>query len=193
MIRVSQHGISGSAHRPRAYGYAARVSETPETGSGVGWSAHRSPHQLDDLDRAVLHELQLDGRRSFRDIARTIGASEATVRFRVNRLRENGVLQILGFVDPAALGYGVLSSLFVRVRPSATMTVVETIASWPEAMYVSSTVGRADLFVQIVCEDQESLFRLISERIGALDGVEGVETLMELKVHKAQYVYASLE
>ncbi|MCW2852819.1 MAG: AsnC family transcriptional regulator, partial [Nocardioides sp.] len=40
---------------------------------------------------------------------------------------------------------------------------------------------------------QESLFRLISERIGALDGVEGVETLMELKVHKAQYVYASLE
>jgi Lrp/AsnC family transcriptional regulator for asnA, asnC and gidA len=169
------------------------VSETPETGSGVGWSAHRSPRQLDDLDRAVLHELQLDGRRSFRDIARTIGGSEATVRFRVNRLRENGVLQILGFVDPAALGYGVLSSVFVRVRPSATMAVVERIASWPEAMYVSSTVGRADLFVQIVCEDQESLFRLISERIGALDGVEGVETLMELKVHKAQYVYASLE
>lgn len=169
------------------------MSETPETGSGVGWSAHRPPHQLDELDRAVLHELQLDGRRSFRDIARTIGASEATVRFRVNRLRESGVLQILGFVDPAALGYGVLSSLFLRVRPSATMTLVETIASWPEAMYVSSTVGRADLFVQIVCEDQESLFRLISERIGALDGVEGVETLMELKVHKAQYVYASLE
>jgi Lrp/AsnC family transcriptional regulator for asnA, asnC and gidA len=163
------------------------------TGSGVGGPAHHSPPQLDDLDRAVLHELQLDGRRSFRDVARTIGASEATVRFRVNRLRENGVLQILGFVDPAALGYGVLSSVFVRVRPSATMAVVETIASWPEAMYVSSTVGRADLFVQIVCADQESLFRLISERIGALDGVEGVETLIELKVHKAQYVYASLE
>ncbi|GAA1134611.1 Lrp/AsnC family transcriptional regulator [Nocardioides aquiterrae] len=169
------------------------MSETPDTGSGDGWSAPRSRHPLDDLDRAVLHELQLDGRRSFRDIARTIGASEATVRFRVNRLRENGVLQILGFVDPAALGYGVLSSLFLRVRPSATMAVVEAIASWPEAMYVSSTVGRADLFVQIVCEDQERLFRLISERIGSLDGVEGVETLMEVKVHKAQYVYASLE
>jgi Lrp/AsnC family transcriptional regulator for asnA, asnC and gidA len=148
---------------------------------------------LDDIDRGVLHELQLDGRRSFREIARSIGTSEATVRFRVKRLRDNGVLQILGFIDPAALGYGVLSSLLLEIRPQAHQAVVETIASWPEAMYVSSTVGRADLYVQIVCTDQATLFELINQRLAALEGVTKVETLVELRVHKARYVYGALQ
>jgi Lrp/AsnC family transcriptional regulator for asnA, asnC and gidA len=148
---------------------------------------------LDDIDRGVLHELQLDGRRSFREIARSIGTSEATVRFRVKRLRDNGVLQILGFIDPAALGYGVLSSLLLEIRPQAHQAVVETIASWPEAMYVSSTVGRADLYVQIVCTDQATLFELINQRLATLEGVMKVETLVELRVHKARYVYGALQ
>ena len=148
---------------------------------------------LDDIDRGVLHELQLDGRRSFREIARAIGTSEATVRFRVKRLRDHGVLQILGFIDPAALGYGVLTSLLLEVLPQAHQAVVETISSWPEAMYVSSTVGRADLYVQIVCEDQATLFELISQRLAALEGVVKIDTLVELKVHKARYVYGNLQ
>lgn len=148
---------------------------------------------LDDIDRGILHELQLDGRRSFREIARSIDTSEATVRFRVKRLRDSGVLQILGFIDPAALGYGVLSSLLLEIQPQAHQAVVETISSWPEAMYVSSTVGRADLYVQIVCTDQATLFEIISQRLAALEGVTKVETLVELRVHKARYVYGTLE
>jgi Lrp/AsnC family transcriptional regulator for asnA, asnC and gidA len=148
---------------------------------------------LDDIDRGILHELQLDGRRSFREIARSIDTSEATVRFRVKRLRDSGVLQILGFIHPAALGYGVLASLLLEIRPPAHQAVVERISSWPEAMYVSSTVGRADLYVQIVCTDQATLFELINERLAALEGVTKVETLVELKVHKARYVYGTLQ
>ncbi|MCU1669276.1 MAG: hypothetical protein JWP40_2203 [Blastococcus sp.] len=148
---------------------------------------------LDDLDRGVLHELQLDGRRPFREIARSLGASEATVRFRVKRLRDSGILQILGFIDPAALGYGLLASLLVSVQPRAHQNVVDAISGWSEAMYVSSTVGEADLFVQIVCEDQASMFELITHRLATLDGVVKVVTLVELKVHKARYVYGGLD
>jgi Lrp/AsnC family transcriptional regulator for asnA, asnC and gidA len=150
-------------------------------------------YALDDFDRAVLHELQLDGRVPFREIARKIGASEATVRFRVNRLRENNVLNILGFVDPAALGYGVLADVLVRIKPGKAMDVVEALKEWPEAMYISSTVGSADLWVQIVCTGLEDLLEITGSRIGTIPGVESVETLIELKVHKARYVYAGLD
>lgn len=156
--------------------------ETPQQSAG----------HLDALDRAVLHELQLDGRRSFRDIARAIDAPEATVRFRVKRLRDSGVLQILGFIDPAALGYGLLASLLLHVRPGAGEAVVKAVSAWPEAMYVSSTVGRADLYVQIVCKDQGALFELLNERLAQLVGVRSAETFVELKVHKARYVYSAL-
>jgi Lrp/AsnC family transcriptional regulator for asnA, asnC and gidA len=147
---------------------------------------------LDELDRGVLHELQLDGRRSFREIARSLGASEATVRFRVKRLRDSGVLQILGFIDPAALGYGLLADVLLHVQPGAHDVVVAAVSAWPEAMYVSSTVGGADLYVQIVCKDQAALLELLSERLGRLAGVQKAKTLVELKVHKARYVYDAL-
>lgn len=150
-------------------------------------------YALDAFDRSVLHELQLDGRVPFREIARKIGASEATVRFRVNRLRENNVLNILGFVDPAALGYGVLADVLVRTKPGKAMEVVEALKEWPEAMYISSTVGSADLWVQIVCPGLEDLLEITGSRIGTIPGVESVETLVELKVHKARYVYAGLD
>lgn len=150
-------------------------------------------YALDAFDRAVLHELQLDGRVPFREIARKIGASEATVRFRVNRLRENNVLNILGFVDPAALGYGVLADVLVRTKPGKSMDVVEALKEWPEAMYISSTVGSADLWVQIVCPGLEDLLEITGSRIGTIPGVESIETLIELKVHKARYVYAGLD
>lgn len=165
------------------------VSVPSEGSEGVGTAAIA----LDDLDRGILHELQLDGRRSFRDIARALESSEATVRYRVKRLRDTGVLQILGFIDPSALGYGVLADLLLDVRPDAHSSVVTAVSAWPEAMYVSSTVGRADLYVQIVCEDHARLFELINDRLSRVDGVLRVDVLTELKVHKARYVYSGLQ
>ena len=46
--------------------------------------------KLDDLDHAIIRELEQDGRRAFREIARTVDTSEATVRARVTRLPEAG-------------------------------------------------------------------------------------------------------
>lgn len=66
-----------------------------------GYDALRVEIPLDDVDEAILRELQVDGRRAYREIARTVGVSEGTVRTRVKRLREAGLLRILAFVDPS--------------------------------------------------------------------------------------------
>jgi Lrp/AsnC family transcriptional regulator for asnA, asnC and gidA len=151
-----------------------------------------TPRRLDELDRAIISQLQEDGRRPFRAIARSLGVAEGTVRFRATRLQEEGVLHILALADPFALGYAVQASVLVRVTPTAHAEVAETLAAWPEVMYLSSCAGSADLYMHIVCRDHDDLWRLLAERLGAVTGVVGTETLMELHVHKARYVYPGL-
>jgi Lrp/AsnC family transcriptional regulator for asnA, asnC and gidA len=147
---------------------------------------------LDNLDRAIISQLQEDGRRPFRAIARSLDIGEGTVRFRVTRLQENGILRILALADPYALGYAVQASVLVRVRPAFQAQVAETLTAWPEVMYLSSCAGSADLYMHIVCRDHDDLWRLLGERLGAVEGVEGTDTYMELHVHKARYVYPGL-
>ena len=103
--------------------------------------------QLDATDIAILAELQEDGRRPFREIARSVGVSERTVRARVRALHEAGALRILAFVEPARLGHSVLALVFLRVRIDAHDAIVEELTSWPEVSYVSSLMGRHDLCV----------------------------------------------
>jgi Lrp/AsnC family transcriptional regulator for asnA, asnC and gidA len=148
--------------------------------------------ELDRLDRAIISQLQEDGRRPLRAIARSLGVGEGTVRFRTTRLQEEGILRILALADPFALGYAVQASVLVRVSPTAHARVAETLTGWPEVMYLSSCAGSADLYMHIICRDHDDLWRLLAERLGSVEGVVGTETLMELHVHKARYVYPGL-
>jgi Lrp/AsnC family transcriptional regulator for asnA, asnC and gidA len=155
-------------------------------------SAARQIRELDDLDRAIISQLQVDGRRPFRAVARTLGVAEGTVRFRATRLQEEGVLHILALANPFRLGYAVQASVLIRTTPAAHNLVAEALASWPEVMYLSSCAGSADIYMHLVCKDHDDLWRLLGERLGSVDGVLGTETFMELRVHKTRYVYPGL-
>ena len=148
--------------------------------------------QLDELDRGIIAQLQIDGRRPYRAIARSLGVAEGTVRARASRLQEEGILRILALANPFQLGYAVQASVLIKVTPIAHEQAAETPASWPEVMYLSSCAGSADLYMHVVCRDHDDLWRLLGERLGAIDGGLETETLMELRVHKARYVYPSL-
>lgn len=148
--------------------------------------------ELDDLDRRILAELQEDGRRPFREIARQAGVSERTVRSRVKRMQDAGVLRILAFADPFQLGHQVLAFALLRVDAGAHDRIVETLSTWREASYVSSLMGRWDVYVQLVCLDNERLWDLVNHRIRGLDGVLETETTIEMRVHRFTYTYPLL-
>ncbi|HUB04304.1 MAG TPA: Lrp/AsnC family transcriptional regulator [Solirubrobacteraceae bacterium] len=148
--------------------------------------------ELDGLDRAIISQLQQDGRRPYRAIARSLGVAEGTVRFRATRLQDEGILRILALADPFALGYAVQASVLVRVTPTEHARVAETLTEWPEVMYLSSCAGSADLYMHVICRDHDDLWQILAERLGTLEGVVGTETFMELRVHKARYVYPGL-
>jgi Lrp/AsnC family transcriptional regulator for asnA, asnC and gidA len=142
--------------------------------------------EFDDTDRAILRELQEDGRRSFRAIARGVGVSEGTVRTRVRRLEEAGALRILAFVDPSRLGHSVLAVVLVRCGTESLDAFTDIVVAMPEVTYASSLVGRADFYIQVICADNHALWDVV-RRVHAITGVRETETLLEMQVHKFTY------
>lgn len=147
---------------------------------------------LDALDRSILAALQLDGRRPFRVIARDLEVSEGTVRTRVRKLEESGVLRILAFVDPLKLGDALIAVLNVRVSSGLHEAVASQISSWDEVSYVSSVLGAYDLSIQAMTASVAGLWEL-ARRIETLEGVTSVESLIELQVHKFKYLAPGLD
>ena len=145
---------------------------------------------LDATDEAILRALQEDGRRSFRSIARDVGVAEGTVRARVRKLEDVGALRVLAFVDPSRLGNSVLALLALRVEGARRGALIDELAAWSEVTYLSSLIGRHDILLQVMCTDNDALGRIIA-RVRALDGVTGLEPMLELEVHKFTYAGAS--
>ena len=145
------------------------------------------PHALlDDVGKAIVEQLQQDGRRSYATIARAVGLSEAAVRQRVTRLQDAGVIQVVAVTDPLQLGFRRQAMVGVRVDGEIT-AVADALAEMPEVDYVVITAGSFDVLVEAVCEDDDHLLELVGRRIRGVPGVRSTETFVYLKLRKQHY------
>ncbi len=148
--------------------------------------ASRAAFHLDEVSKAIIEQLQEDGRRSYAAIGKVVGLSEAAVRQRVQRLIEGGVMQVVAVTDPLELGFARQAMVGIRVA-GPLEPVADAIAALEEVDYVVVTAGSYDLLVEVVCESDEHLLELISGRIRAIDGVSVTETFMYLRLRKQTY------
>lgn len=142
--------------------------------------------QLDAISKAIVEQLQVDGRRSYTEIGRTVGLSEAAVRQRVQKLTDTGVVQIVAVTDPMQLGFYRQAMIGIRVSGDTTI-VAERLAGIPQVDYVVLTAGSFDVLVEVVCEDDDSLIELLNKEIRLIEGVQSTETFVYLKLHKQLY------
>jgi Lrp/AsnC family transcriptional regulator for asnA, asnC and gidA len=172
-----------------------RAARSPQENGSAGpepttaASTTGSEQRLDGLDSKIINLLQQDGRMPYREIARQLGVSEGTIRFRANRLFQSGALTVIAIPDPFRLGYRILAFALLKVVPERQEHVINTLTTWDEVTYVSSCTGRADIYMQIVCRDHVQLWELLYPRIPAIGGGKETETFMELKMHKVSYTY----
>ena len=141
---------------------------------------------IDDVDKAIIEQLQADGRRSYADIGKAVGLSEAAVRQRVQRLTESGVMQIVAVTDPMQLGFTRQAMIGIRAGGD-TRELAEQLAEIPELDYVVLTAGSFDLLAEVVCENDDELITLLNSRIRNLPGVQSTETFVYLKLQKQFY------
>jgi DNA-binding Lrp family transcriptional regulator len=128
------------------------------------------------LDAALFAALALDGRTPYADLAAATAYSETTVRRRMDQLRDQGVLYFDLEMDMPSFGFRSSAWLWLSVPPSHLADVGTALAKFPEVAYVTATTGPANLAACVVCTDEESLYEFLTAKVGALPGVERVET-----------------
>ncbi len=141
---------------------------------------------LDEVSKGIIEQLQEDGRRSYAEIGKAVGLSEAAVRQRVQKLQESGVMQVVAVTDPMQLGFYRQAMVGVRVTGDTTK-VAEELGRIPAVDYVVLTAGSFDILAEVVCENDDDLIELLNKRIRGLDGVQSTETFVYLRLHKQYY------
>jgi Lrp/AsnC family transcriptional regulator, regulator for asnA, asnC and gidA len=150
----------------------------------------KPPVVLDDIDKAIIRELQLDGRTPYAKLGPAVGLSQAAVRQRVQRLIENGVMQVVAVTDPLMLGFKLEAMIGVEVDGDLRV-VASKLAEVDNVDYVVVTTGRFDLVVEVVCRDHEELLQLINDVVRAIPGVRATETFTYLHLEKQTYSWGT--
>ncbi len=143
---------------------------------------------LDDMDRAILRELQKDGGLSAAALAKRIGLSQPTTWRRVKRLEDEGVIRSRYIVlDAEKLGFGVTVFLGVKLATKGRVSLADferAIAAIPEVQLVQHVLGLFDFRLKVVARDLADFERVLRRRIMTLPGVGAIEANVLLSEEK---------
>ena len=142
------------------------------------------PH-VDEIDRAIIEQLQRDGRLPYTKLGAAVGLSEAAVRQRVQRLVDGGVMQVVAVTDPLSLGLRRMGLIGVRCQGDTTV-VADRIGALDEVDYVVIAAGSFDILAEVVVGDDDGFLDLVN-RIRRIKGVLSTECFVYLRIAKQTY------
>jgi Lrp/AsnC family transcriptional regulator for asnA, asnC and gidA len=145
---------------------------------------------LDEIDKAIIRELQLDGRTPYAQLGPKVGLSQAAVRQRVQRLIDSGLMQVVAVTDPQRLGFTLQAMVGVRATGDLR-SVARELAAVEEIDYVVVTSGGFDLLLEVVCTGNAELLDLLDEKVRRLEGVLSAEVFTYLHLEKQTYSWGT--
>ena len=146
--------------------------------------------KLDDTNIAIIKELR-NGRKAFSSIADKIGITENTVRSRVNKLIEDGVLQISGLVDPQYIPEMQVVVMGVKLSTLNLEDKAKEMLQLKGVISVMVVTGRYDLIVQLATstQDDQSRLNFFKNELSKVKGVSDVETFVVYQSHNYMIPY----
>lgn len=146
------------------------------------------PATTDAHDIDIIRELW-DGRKPFGDIARKVGLTTNTVRARVKRMLESGILQIIALVNPNAIEKHSAAYIGFKLSPGDWPDAVKTIAGLKGVVGVSSVTGRFDAIAVVMFNETHSYQRFLTEEIKKIQGLVSTETFFVIEGDTFQLRY----
>lgn len=134
---------------------------------------------LEPLDHRILDLLMEDGRMPCAEMARRLSdASERTIRYRLQRLIDRGVVRVAAVPNPRAVGYNVVADVFLEVEPAAIRAAAEQLTGYPCVSYVACSLGDVDISLQVVGRDNDEIYDFVTGVVAKVPGVHKTTTLI---------------
>jgi len=144
--------------------------------------------RIDKIDLQIVSLLMEDGRMSCAEIARRIGGvSERSVRYRIERMLREQIIQIMAIANPKAAGYNVVADVWLEVDADSIQDVARRMTEYDCISYVAYSIGETDVSVQVIAKDNAEVYRFVTEVIGKTPGVRKTVTSIVPEVLKDVY------
>ena len=145
-------------------------------------------YKIDKTDIAIVNLLLEDGRKSATEIARQIGdISERTVRYRIDRMVEEGIIRVSAIVSPQAFGLDTYADIWMEVESDKILEVAQKMAEYENVTYVASSLGEADVSIQVVAKDTAEVYQFVTEVVRKVPGVRRTVTSIVPNILKDIY------
>jgi len=134
---------------------------------------------LDEVDRIILRSLRENARMSLLEVSRKSGISDATIQFRLKRMKANGVIErFTVMANPAATGYAVTAIMLVQTDNERHDQAVSALVNIPEITEVYGILGEYDLFLKVWSRSLDELNTLINDHIRSIEGIEDLHEIV---------------
>lgn len=143
---------------------------------------------MDDIDRAILRELQVDGRIPYADLGPKVGLSPSAARLRLQRLIDTKAVQVVGVTDPMTMGQQTMALLGVRIDGDPR-AVADELSQHDEVVYTVLTAGCFDLFAEVVCPRPRDLLDFINDVVQPVEGVASVANFPYFAIHTHRFLW----
>ncbi len=147
--------------------------------------------KTDKIDMEIVELLMREGRMPAAEIARRVGGiTERIVRYRIDRMIEEGLITVSAIVHPPKLGYTVAADVLLEVETGRIREVAETLVKLECISYVACSIGETDVSVQVLAKDTDEVYNLVTEVIGKIPGVRKSTTSIVPLVLKDVYQWS---
>ncbi|MEB2334755.1 MAG: Lrp/AsnC family transcriptional regulator [Anaerolineaceae bacterium] len=145
-------------------------------------------YEFDRTDIKIINLLLEDGRMSASEISRRMGdISERAIRYRVDRMLEEDVIQISAVVNPEALGFKIKADVWLEVESDLILEVAKKLAEFENVTYVACAIGQNDISIQVVAKDTAEIYHFVTEVVRKVRGVRKTTTSIVPLVLKDVY------
>lgn len=134
-------------------------------------------YETDKIDAHIVDLLMEDGRMPAAMIARRInGITERVVRYRIDRMVSEGVIEIRPVVKPKSFGLTTVADVLLEVDADSIRDVARKASEYENVSYVACSIGETDVSVQVVAKDTAEVYQFVTEVIGKIPGVRKTTT-----------------
>ena len=139
---------------------------------------------LDSIDEQLINLLMKDARQSSETLAEQLQVSSSTVRRRMKRMIDQGLIHIVALPEPGKIGFSIEAVIALDVEAESLNFTLNTLRKYPQVRWIAAVSGQYDIMANVWFSSTEELYKFMENEVGRMEGVKNSETFICLYVEK---------